>query len=145
MTTTREVRVSRWTMPILRIGMGLFLVDWGLDKLIATEGSIGIFSHFYGLEVGGAAIRLAGVAEILLGLALAVGVLPRVTAWIQLVVNAISTAASWKEILDPWGLLGLTEGGSHLFLASIVVMAVSVVLVLNARSRNPRQTGMNDE
>jgi len=145
MTTTREVRVSRWTMPILRIGMGLFLVDWGLDKLIATEGSIGIFSHFYGLEVGGAAIRLAGVAEILLGLALAVGVLPRVTAWIQLVVNAISTAASWKEILDPWGLLGLTEGGSHLFLASIVVMAVSVVLVLNARSRNPRQTPMNDE
>jgi uncharacterized membrane protein YphA (DoxX/SURF4 family) len=145
MTTTREVRVSRWTMPILRIGMGLFLVDWGLDKLIATEGSIGIFSHFYGLEVGGAAIRLAGVAEILLGLALAVGVLPRVTAWIQLVVNAISTAASWKEVLDPWGLLGLTEGGSHLFLASIVVMAVSVVLVLNARSRNPRQTGMNDE
>jgi uncharacterized membrane protein YphA (DoxX/SURF4 family) len=132
-------------MPILRIGMGLFLVDWGLDKLIATEGSIGIFSHFYGLEVGGAAIRLAGVAEILLGLALAVGVLPRVTAWIQLVVNAISTAASWKEILDPWGLLGLTEGGSHLFLASIVVMAVSVVLVLNARSRNPRQTPMNDE
>lgn len=145
MTTTREVRVSRWTMPILRIGMGLFLVDWGLDKLIATEGSIGIFSHFYGLEVGGAAIRLAGVAEILLGLALAVGVLPRVTAWIQLVVNAISTTASWKEILDPWGLLGLTEGGSHLFLASIVVMAVSVVLVLNARSRNPRQTRMNDE
>jgi uncharacterized membrane protein YphA (DoxX/SURF4 family) len=132
-------------MPILRIGMGLFLVDWGLDKLIATEGSIGIFSHFYGLEVEGAAIRLAGVAEILLGLALAVGVLPRVTAWIQLVVNAISTAASWKEILDPWGLLGLTEGGSHLFLASIVVMAVSVVLVLNARSRNPRQTPMNDE
>jgi uncharacterized membrane protein YphA (DoxX/SURF4 family) len=132
-------------MPILRIGMGLFLVDWGLDKLIATEGSIGIFSHFYGLEVGGAAIRLAGVAEILLGLALAVGVLPRVTAWIQLVVNAISTAASWKEVLDPWGLLGLTEGGSHLFLASIVVMAVSVVLVLNARSRNPRQTPMNDE
>jgi uncharacterized membrane protein YphA (DoxX/SURF4 family) len=145
MTTTREIRVSRWTIPILRMGMGLFLVAWGLDKLIATEGSIGIFSHFYGLDAGGATIRLAGVAEILLGVALAAGVLPPVTAWIQLVVNAISTAASWKEILDPWGLLGLTEGGSHLFLASIVVMAVSVVLVLNARSWNPRQTGMNDE
>ncbi|MFN2421291.1 MAG: DoxX family protein [Gemmatimonadota bacterium] len=136
MTTTHEIRVSRWTMPILRIGMGLFLIAWGLDKLIATEGSIGIFSHFYGLDVGGAAIRLAGAAEILLGLALAVGVLPLVTAWIQLVVNAISTAASWKQIIDPWGILGLTEGETHLFLASIVVMAVSVVLVLNARSRN---------
>jgi putative oxidoreductase len=138
MTTTREVPVSRWTMPILRIGMGLFLVAWGLDKLLATEGSIGIFSHFYGLDVGGSVIRLAGAAEILLGLALAARVLPLVTAWTQLVVNAISTAASWKQILDPWGILGLTEGGSHLFLASIVVMAVSAVLVLDARSRSPR-------
>lgn len=136
--------MSRWTLPILRIGMGLFLVAWGLDKLLATEGSIGIFSHFYGLDVGGATIRLAGAAEVLLGLALAVGALPLVTAWIQLVVNAISTVASWKQIIDPWGLLGLTEGGSHLFLASIVVMAVSVVLVLNARPRNQPQT-LNDE
>ncbi|CAN5862044.1 hypothetical protein BH20GEM1_BH20GEM1_09730 [soil metagenome] len=144
MTMTGEVQVSRWTLPILRIGMGLFLVAWGLDKLLATEGSIGIFSHFYGLDLGGAAIRLAGAAEVLLGLALAVGALPLVTAWIQFVVNAISTVASWKQIIDPWGLLGLTEGGSHLFLASIVVMAVSVVLVLNARPRNQPQT-LNDE
>lgn len=136
MTTTREVLVSRWTLPILRIGMGLFLIAWGLDKLLATEGSIGIFSHFYGIDVGGATLRFAGAAEVLLGLALAVGKLPLVAAWTQLVVNAISTGASWKQILDPWGILGLTEGGSHLFLASIVVMAVSVVLVLNARSRN---------
>ncbi|CAN5878172.1 hypothetical protein BH20GEM1_BH20GEM1_05780 [soil metagenome] len=137
MTATREVLVSRWTMPILRIGMGLFLIAWGLDKLLATEGSIGIFSLFYGIDVGGAVLRFAGAAEVLLGLALAVGVLPLVAAWTQLVVHAISTAASWKQILDPWGILDLTEGGSHLFLASIVVMAVSVVLVLNARSRNP--------
>jgi len=140
MTATREVLVSRWTMPILRIGMGLFLIAWGLDKLLATEGSIGIFSHFYGIDVGGVTLRFAGAAEVLLGLALAVGKLPLVAAWTQLVVNAISTGASWKQILDPWGILGLTEGGSHLFLASIVVMAVSVVLVLNARSRNPIPT-----
>lgn len=137
MTATREVRVSSWTMPILRIGMGLFLIAWGLDKLLATEGSIGIFSHFYGLDVGGHVIRLAGAAEIVLGLALAAGVVPLVATWTQLVVNAISTAASWKQIIDPWGILGLTEGETHLFLASIVVMAASVVLVLNARSQDP--------
>lgn len=43
---------SRWTMPVLRVGMGLFLVMWGVDKLAATEGSVGIFSTFYGLDVG---------------------------------------------------------------------------------------------
>lgn len=127
--------LSRWTLPILRVGMGVFLIAWGLDKWLATEGSLEIFSVFYGLEVGSLVVRLAGVIEILLGLALAFGIVPVVTAWAQLVVNTISTLASWKQILDPWGRLGLTEGGTHLFLASIVVMAVSVVLVLEAHQR----------
>lgn len=35
--------------------------------------------------------------------------------------------------LDPWGWFGLTDGGAHLFLASIVIMAANVVIVLNAR------------
>ncbi|MGH7482944.1 MAG: hypothetical protein ACRELV_12385, partial [Longimicrobiales bacterium] len=65
--------LSRWTMPLLRIGMGIFLALWGVDKLLATEGSIGIFSHFYGVDVGALAIQAFGVAEILLGLALAAG------------------------------------------------------------------------
>lgn len=124
---------SRWTMPVLRIGMGLFLAAWGVDKLVATEGSIGIFSNFYGMDLGAAALQAFGIAEVLLGVALAVGLFRVATAWVQLVVNGISTIASWKQILDPWGLFGLTDGGTHLFLASIVITAASIVLVLNAR------------
>lgn len=124
---------SRWTMPALRIGMGLFLAAWGVDKLVATEGSVGIFSNFYGMDLGAVAIQLFGAAEILLGMALAVGLFRIATAWIQLVVSAVSTLASWKQIIDPWGLFGLTDGGTHLFLASIVITAASIVLVLNAR------------
>lgn len=124
---------NRWTIPVLRVGMGLFLAAWGVDKLAATEGSVGIFSHFYGLEVGAAAIHAAGAAEILLGVLLAVGLFRVPVAWIALAVNAVSTFASWRQILDPWGWLGLTDGGTHLFLASIVIMAANVALVLEAR------------
>lgn len=125
--------ISRWTMPILRIGMGIFLALWGVDKLLATDSSVGIFSHFYGVDVGALAIQAFGLAEILLGLALAAGLFRIFTAWTQLVVNGVSTLASWKQILDPWGVFGLTDGGGHLFLASIVITAASIVLVLNAR------------
>lgn len=124
--------LSRWTMPILRIGMGLFLLAWGIDKLAATEGSVGIFSHFYGIDAGAGLVHAAGWAEIVLAVLLAVGLFRAPVAWIQLVVNGISTAGSWKQIVDPWGWLGLTDGGTHLFLASIVIMAVSVILVVNA-------------
>ena len=118
---------------VLRIGMGVFLVMWGIDKILAVEGSLRIFSGFYGLDLGSLAIQVFGVAEILLGAALAVGLFRVSTAWIQFFVNGISTGASWKQILDPWGLFGLTQGGTHLFLASIVITAASVVLILNAR------------
>ncbi|MDT8342778.1 MAG: hypothetical protein RQ751_14805, partial [Longimicrobiales bacterium] len=78
-------------------------------------------------------LAAGGVAEILLGLALAAGLFRVPVAWIALLVNAVSTGASWRQILDPWGWLGLTDGGTHLFLASIVVMAANVAIVLNAR------------
>lgn len=125
--------LSPWTMPILRISMGLFLAAWGLDKIFAVEGSQGIFSHFYGIESGPGLVQIAGVAEIGLAILLAAGLFRVPVAWTVLIVNLISTGASWRQILDPWGLLGLTDGGTHLFLASIVIMAVSIVLVINAR------------
>ncbi|MEX2584072.1 MAG: DoxX family membrane protein [Gemmatimonadota bacterium] len=120
-------------MPILRAGMGVFMALWGLDKLVATEGSQRIFSGFYSIDSGPTLVQLAGVAELLLGLALAVGLLRVLTAWVTLIANLVSTGASWKQIIDPWGVFGLTDGGTHLFLASIVIMAASVVLVINAR------------
>lgn len=123
---------SRWTMPILRIAMGLFLALWGADKLVAAIGAQGIFDKFYRVPIGVSAVQLAGIAEVLLGVLLAVGLFRTPVAWIALALNLTSTLASWRQILDPWGLLGLGKGGTHLFLASIVLLAVSVVLVLNA-------------
>lgn len=112
--------------------MGLFMFAWGVDKLVAVEGSQRIFAHFYKLPAGPSLIQLAGVAEIILALLLAAALFRRPVAWIVLIVNSISTAASWKQILDPWGVLGVGPGGTHLFLASIVIVAVSAVLVLEA-------------
>lgn len=127
-----RVDLSPWTMPVLRVGMGIFLLTWGLDKLLAVEGAQRIFERFYRIDAGPPLVQVAGLAEIILAVLLAIGVLRRPVAWVVLVVNAVSTFASWRQILDPWGKLGLGPGGTHLFLASIVIMAVSIVLVLNA-------------
>lgn len=128
------VTLSRWTMPVLRIGMGVFLAYWGVDKLVATAGGQSIFSGFYGVEAGPSLVQIAGVAEIGVAVLLGVGLLRVPVAWVVLGMNAVSTLASWRQILDPWAIFGLREGGNaHLFLASIVIMAASIVVVLNAR------------
>jgi hypothetical protein len=85
------------------------------------------------VDAGQAFVRALGAGEILLGIALGAGLFRVFTAWTQLAVNAVSTLASWRQILDPWGALGLTDGGAHLFLASIVITAASIAIVLNAR------------
>lgn len=71
--TPSRVPLSRWTMPALRIGMGVFLLAWGLHKLLAVEGSQGIFERFYGIDAGPSLIQIAGVAEIVLAMLLAAG------------------------------------------------------------------------
>lgn len=125
--------LSRATMPILRIGMGIFLLAWGIDKLAAVQGSQRIFAGFYHFSLGPTLVQAAGVAEILVAIALMAGLFRRPIAWTVLLMNTVSTVASWRQILDPWGWLGLGPGGTHLFLASIVIMAASIVLVINAQ------------
>jgi uncharacterized membrane protein YphA (DoxX/SURF4 family) len=123
---------SSRSVAILRISLALFLALWGVDKLVAADGAAGIFSRFYGVNLGTVPTQAFGLAEIALAALLAFGVRPRPVAWVVLLVNLTSMAASWRQILDPWGLLGLGKGGTHLFLASIVITAASVVLVLEA-------------
>lgn len=130
--STPQTAHSRWTLPILRGGMGLFLVVWGIDKLASMPASQQIFSHFYGVSAGELLMRAAGFSEIVLGLLLVAGIFRRPVAWIVLLIHATSTIASWRMILDPWGLMGIGPGGTHLFLSSIVIVTVSVVLVLEA-------------
>ena len=65
---------SRWTLPLLRWSMGLFVVLWGVDKIVAAAGAQRIFANFYQVPIGPTAVRLAGAAEVVLGLLLAVSV-----------------------------------------------------------------------
>jgi uncharacterized membrane protein YphA (DoxX/SURF4 family) len=100
--------------------------------MAAVQGSQRIFAGFYHITVAPTFVQVAGAVEILIAIALIFGLFRRIVSWIVLAMIAISTAASWRQILDPWGWFGLGPGGTHLFLASIVIMAASIALVLNA-------------
>jgi len=116
---------------LLRISLGGFLALWGIDKLVASDDTVKIFSHFYKLPIGTSIVWIIGWLEILLGLSIGIGFKRKYSYLIGLIVHLISTVSSWKQLLDPWGKYLIDGKNSHLFLASIPVLATFIVLYFN--------------
>jgi len=116
---------------VLRVALGLFLFLWGLDKLIATEDTIKIFSHFYKLGIGSTVAVIVGLAEMVLAISIALGYKRSLSYLTGLVIHALSTLSSWQQLIDPWGKIWGSGKNSHLFLASIPVLAAFIVLYMN--------------
>jgi len=122
-------RAERWALAVLRVSLGLFLLLWGLEKFVIPETTVKIWSHFYGLAIGGAMPVALGVVESALAVAITMGLWRRSSYGAGLVVHALSVLSSWRPLLDPWGLV---SGGApnHLFLAGVPVLAGFVAIYL---------------
>lgn len=121
----------RYGNLVLRISLGLFLFLWGLDKLVAPADTVKIFEHFYKIQLGVSLATIVGVAEMGLGLAVVVGFCRTFSYGLGLTLHLISTLSSWQQLLDPWGKIWNQGKNSHLFLASIPVLAAFVILFMN--------------
>jgi len=108
---------------ILRLGLGAFLLLFGIDKLIAPATTVEVFAQFYGLIVSDGMVYATGVLEILLGLAFLAGLWKKLSYGLGLLLHAVSTLATYHELLSPFG-------ANHLFLAAIPVLAAFIALFL---------------
>ncbi len=129
MTVRDPVVTERWALAVLRVSLGVFLLFWGIEKFVIPDVTVRIWSGFYGLSLATALVPLVGALESALALAITVGLWRRATYGLGLVLHAVSVLATWRQLIDPWGL---RSGGSpnHLFLAGIPVLAAFVVLYL---------------
>jgi uncharacterized membrane protein YphA (DoxX/SURF4 family) len=120
---SRQLTVSLF---ILRIALAVFLLLFGIDKLVATETTIEVFARFYGLSISAPVAYVAGILEILLSLAMLAGLWKTITYGLGLLLHAISTLATYEQLLSPFG-------ENHLFIAGIPALAAFVALFLLRR------------
>ena len=112
---------------ILRLGLGVFLLLFGVDKLVAPHTAAAIFMHYYGLNaVPEALVYGAGLLEITLGLAILGGIWKTLSYGLGLALHAISTLVTYRELLSPFD-------ENHMYLAAIPVLAGFVTLFLLRR------------
>lgn len=120
---------ERWALAVVRVSLGVFLLLWGIEKFVIPDVTVRIWSGFYGVGLATGLVPLVGALESALALAITLGLWRRATYGLGLLLHAVSVLASWRQLIDPWGL---RSGGSpnHLFLAGVPVLAAFVALYL---------------
>jgi putative oxidoreductase len=109
----------------LRITLGLFLLQWGVEKFVVPQNTVAIWGYFYGLNVPQALGYLFGAAEIAIAVCLFLGRFRTVAYGAALALHAVTVLVSWRQLLDPWG-----TDFNHLFVASIPVLGALIALFL---------------
>jgi uncharacterized membrane protein YphA (DoxX/SURF4 family) len=118
----------RRALLALRITLGLFLLQWGVEKFVVPENTVGIWDHFYGVEVPAAIGYLFGAVEIAIAVCLFLGIVRTAAYGAALALHAITVAVTWRQLADPWG-----DPVNHLFVAGVPVLGAFVALFLLRR------------
>jgi uncharacterized membrane protein YphA (DoxX/SURF4 family) len=110
---------------VLRLTIGVFLLQWGIEKFVVPQNTPAIWGYFYGLDVPVVTAYAFGVAEIALAACFFLGSFRTLAYGAAIVIHAVSVVVSWRQLIDPWG-----DSANHLFIAAVPVLGAMIALFL---------------
>jgi hypothetical protein len=112
----------------LRITLGLFLLQWGVEKFVVPQSNVGIWQHFYGVNLSQPLGYAFGVAEIAIAMCMFLGMFRTIAYGAALLLHAVTVLVTWRQLIDPWG-----DPMNHLFTAAVPVLGAFLALFLLRR------------
>jgi len=100
---------------VLRFFLGIFLLQWSIEKLVLPSSAIRIAQAFYGVTLPQSMSYLLGIAELALSIALLLGAFRAASYGLALAVHTVTVIVSWRQLFDPYGLAKI---GNHLWIAT---------------------------
>jgi len=110
---------------VLRVTLGVFLLQWGIEKVVVPENTPSIWGYFYGLIVPETLAYAFGAVEITIAVCLLFGLFRTITYGSATLLHAVTVVVSWRQLIDPWG-----DSSNHLFIAGVPVLGAFVALFL---------------
>jgi putative oxidoreductase len=110
---------------VLRVTLGIFLMQWGVEKFGVPQNTPAIWNYFYGFNMPQAAAYVFGVVEIALAVCLFLGLFRTIAYGAAMLLHAVSVLVSWRQLIDPWA-----DPVNHLFVAGIPVLGAFIALFL---------------
>ncbi len=119
--------VDRLALPLLllRLSLGAFFLQWGVEKFVVPGTTTAIFRNFYGLSVDGVLPAVLGGGQIALALAFIAGVVPRVSYGLVTLLHFVTVIVTIPRLISPWNPVS-----NHFFIAGVPVLAAFVTLYL---------------
>lgn len=84
-------------------------------------------TFYFGLLAAESTLQVAGVLQMLVGLAVVLGYARRWAYPVQLLLNGASLLAVMQSVIDPWSWV--FAGGNALFYPSLIIFAGSLLLI----------------
>src|SRR5258708_2978265 len=100
---------------ILRFFLGIFLLQWSIEKLILPNAAAGIARNFYGVTLAVPASYALGTTELILSLALLLGFYRTISYGLSLLVHTVTVVVTSPQ---PFAPCGLAKVGSHLWIST---------------------------
>ena len=100
---------------ILRFFLGIFLLQWSIEKLILPDAAARIARGFYGVTLPVEGSYALGIAELIVSLALLLGFYRTISYGLALLIHTVTVIVSWRQLFDPWGL---AKVGNHLWIST---------------------------
>jgi len=119
------------SLLLLRIGTGLLLVLWGALRVFSPAAGPGLATKYYGGFLDLQSLQIGfGVAEVIIGLLVVVGLFRRIGYALQALILVPGALVLWRYLLDPMGMYLLDKESSQiLFFPSITIAAATLVLL----------------
>ena len=127
MTAENLVTGRRFTpaLLVLRVTLGIFLMQWGVEKFVVPQNTPAIWNYFYGFNMPQAAAYVFGAVEIALAVCLFLGLFRTIAYAAAMLLHAVSVLVSWRQLADPWA-----DPVNHLFIAGVPVLGAFIALFL---------------
>ncbi len=125
MTDAALMQTLPRALLVLRVTLGVFLLQWGVEKFVVPQSTTAIWALFYGVNVPQALGYVFGAVEVAIAFCLFLGLFRTAAYGTALALHAVTVVVSWRQLLDPWG-----DPVSHLFIASVPVLGALLALFL---------------
>ncbi|MEP2653432.1 MAG: hypothetical protein ABJH06_15730 [Paraglaciecola sp.] len=117
------------SLLLLRVSTGLYLIFWGIVKLVAADKANAVSDKYYNGLLSGDLINLGlGSLQVIVGALVVIGLFRRISYYGQLVWYIIGLLPILPYIIDPFGKY-IADSSKLTFFPSTTLLFASLVLI----------------